>query len=198
MPTEKKYEQKNVLKLLSQDSQYTFQLIFDRHRDRIYKVSLLYLKSPILAEEIVQDTFLKLWFKRKDLAEIVSLEAWLYTVSKNLILNYLKKISHEWTLRKDFNSSHEQSECTTDFKLLDSEFNQLFHKALSGLSEQQRLVYVLAKEEGLSYEEIGKKLSISPLTVKTHMSRALTFIRGFLQEHGHILPFLLVSSLFFH
>lgn len=134
MLNEKMYETAHILKLLSQSSQYAFQLVFDRHRNRIYKVALMYLKSPVLAEEIVQDTFFKLWFQRKNLVGIISLEAWLYTISKNLILNYLKKISYESAVRNNWINSHAQTENNTDFKLLDAEFNQHFQGALSKLS----------------------------------------------------------------
>jgi RNA polymerase sigma-70 factor (family 1) len=178
------YEHANVLNLLAQGSEYAFQLVFDSYKNRVYNLALTYLKSPVLAEEIVQDTFLKLWFQRQNLVGINSLEAWLLTVSKNLTINYLKKIAHEWGVKKDLIPGHEQIENSTDFKVRDAEFALLFQKALDILPTQQRTIYQLAREEGLTYELIGKKLSISPLTVKTHMARALASIRLFLKKHG--------------
>jgi RNA polymerase sigma-70 factor (ECF subfamily) len=47
-------------------------------------------------------------------------------------------------------------------------------------------VYQLARNEGLQYDEIGKQLNISPLTVKTHMARALATIRAVLRQHGYL------------
>jgi RNA polymerase sigma-70 factor (family 1) len=178
------YEHADVLNLLAQGSEYAFQLVFDSYKNRVYKLALTYLKSPVLAEEVVQDTFLKLWFQRQNLAGINSLEAWLLTVSKNLTINYLKKIAHEWGAKKDLAPAHEQIENRTDFKVRDAEFTILFQKALDTLSTQQRTIYKMAREEGLTYELIAKKLSISPLTVKTHMARALASMRLFLKKHG--------------
>jgi RNA polymerase sigma-70 factor (ECF subfamily) len=191
MLPEKCYEEATILKLLSQDSEYALQLVFDNHRNHIYKVALLYLKSPVLAEEVVQDVFIKLWFHRKSMPEIKCLEAWLHTVSKNLILNYLKKLSHEWTARK--NLAQPQNEDNADFRVRYAESNQLLRNAINQLSEQQRTIYTLSRHHGLSHEEIAEKLSISPLTVKTHMARALNAIRSYFQQHGEILPLLLLT-----
>ena len=156
------YEHANVLILLSQGSEYAFQLVFDSYKNRIY-----------------------------NLAGINSLEAWLLTVSKNLTINYLKKIAHEWGAKKNLIPANEQIENSADFKVRDAEFTVLFQKALDMLSTQQRSIYQLAREEGLTYDQIGKKLSISPLTVKTHMARALASIRLFLKKHGGLFLFCL-------
>src|SRR5450432_3759837 len=173
MLIEKKYEESTLLCLLAQDSEYAFQLVFDRYRDNIYKVAVMYLKSPVIAEEIVQDVFLKLWFQRKHLTEIRSLESWLFTLTKNLTLNCMKKIAHEWTAREKWIMQKEISENSADYKILNTEYLRLFQQAFTQLSPQQQQVYKLAKEQGLSYGAIGEQLSISPLTVKTHMARAL-------------------------
>ncbi|MEO8944507.1 MAG: sigma factor, partial [Ginsengibacter sp.] len=96
-----KYEDSQLIALLSDDSEYAFQLLYDRHRRRIYQTALRYLKSPSLAQEVVQDVFLKLWFYRKDIKADRSLEAWLYSLAKNNVLNRLKKIANEWKAKND-------------------------------------------------------------------------------------------------
>ena len=186
------YDNSTIIRLLSENSQYAFQLVFDSYHNKIYSVALMYLKSPILAEEVVQDVFLKLWVHRKNLTDIKSLEAWLNTVSKNIILNYLKKISHEWTMRKNWSMKNAEEEDATDFRLRHSEYEKLLKKAVDRLSDQQRLTLKLAKEDRLTYEAIGKKLSLSPLTVKTHISRALASIRSYLQKNGDPILLLLL------
>lgn len=189
-------EQANVLNLLAEGSEYAFQLVFDSYKNRVYNLALTYLKSPVLAEEIVQDTFLKLWFQRQNLANIHSLEAWIITVSKNLTINYLKKIAHEWGAKKDLIPGDERITNGTDFKVRNAEFSVLYQKALDTLPTQQRTIYELARNEGLTYDVIGKKLSISPLTVKTHMARALASLRLFLKKHGGLFLFFLILLLF--
>jgi RNA polymerase sigma-70 factor (family 1) len=182
------FDEENVLRLLSEDSKYAFQLIYNAYSNRIYKVSLSYLKSPILAEEVVQDVFFKLWFQRKNLAHLHSVEAWLYTVCKNLILNYLKKVSHDWELKKALLHDRRESEESADIKLREHQLAEILASAIANLSPQQRQIYVLSRENGLSYDAIASKLGISPLTVKTHMSRALSSIRDYFKSRGEVLP----------
>jgi RNA polymerase sigma-70 factor (ECF subfamily) len=96
MTEEEKYEQSKLIALPSDDSEYAFQLLYDRYRNRIYKLSLRFLKSSILAQEVVQDLFLKLWFSRKNIDPDKPLEAWLFTIAKNALINRFKKLVNEW------------------------------------------------------------------------------------------------------
>jgi len=93
---EKKYHELKLISLLKNGSEYAFQLIYDHYRNRVYKQAQTYLKSPSLAQEALQDVFLKLWFSRENLHSDTSLEPWLMTVTKNHLLNQLKTIAHEW------------------------------------------------------------------------------------------------------
>ncbi len=194
MEFEKKYEESTLLSLLSQDSEYAFQFVFDRYRNKTYKVAMMYVKSPAIAEEIVQDVFLKLWYQRKNLTEIRSLESWLFTLTRNLTFNCLKKIAHEWTAREKWIELNVLSENTADHKILNKEYQELLQQAISHLSEQQQQVYRLGKQEGFSYDDIGKHLSISPLTVKTHMARALASIRSFFHQNAELFILFIIFS----
>lgn len=195
MQSEKKYEESTLLSLLAQNSEYAFQLVFDRYRNNIYKVAMMYVKSPVIAEEIVQDVFLKLWFQRKHLTEIRSLESWFFTLTKNLTLNCMKKIAHEWTAREKWIKQNGLSENNADDKILNAEYQQLFQQAIAHLSPQQQQVYKMAKEQGLSYDAISRQLCISPLTVKTHMARALASMRLFLQQNGDLSILLIIAAI---
>lgn len=183
-----KYEEYKLLTLLNNGSEYAFQMIYDQHRNRIYQTAIQYLKSPSLGQEVVQDVFLKLWFERKNIQPDRPVEAWLYTVAKNNILNRLKKIANEWkaldtlahTLILQSGPASEKAEM--------AEYNKLLHNAVSSLPEQQKKVFTLARNEKLTYLQIGEKLNISPLTVKTHMTRALQQIREYFSQNDLNLP----------
>ena len=198
MPTEKKYEEKTLLLLLAEDNEYAFQLLFDRHRNRIYRMAMMYVKSQALAEDIVQDVFLKLWFQRKTLKDVSCLESWIYTITKNYTLNCLKKLAHEWTMTEALSHNKLQFDNSTDHKIRTAQYEALLQKAIEQLPQQQQKVYILAKEKGLSYEAIANQLSLSRPTVKTHMSRALDSMRTFLRRHGadFIILLIIEASIF--
>ncbi|HSC37452.1 MAG TPA: RNA polymerase sigma-70 factor [Chitinophagaceae bacterium] len=198
MPIKPPFEDSTLLALLREDSEYAFQLVFDRYRNRVYQLAMFYVKSPSLAEDIVQDVFLKIWFQRKKLPELSSFEAWLYTLTRNFTLNCVKKLAHEWKARAGWTREIRQFEEDTDHKLLNAQYKMLFSQAIGQLPEQQQKVFRLAREKNMSYEAIAAELSLSPLTVKTHMSRALAAIRTFLQKHcKEFLLFFIVGRLFF-
>jgi len=190
---ELRYEESKLLLLLAEDSEYAFQLLYDRHRKRIYQTALRYLKSPILAQEVVQDVFLKFWFHRKNLNPAQPLEAWLYAITKNNLINRLKKIANEWKAMQGLGHISEASVNNIENNLQNAQYQHLLKKALAQLSEQQQKVFTLSRNQQYTYQEIAEQLQISPLTVKTHMSRALTTIKKFFADHGIIFS----STIFF-
>lgn len=171
------YEEAHLISLLAEDSEYAFQLMYDRYRNRIYQTAIRYLKSPLLAQEVVQDVFLKLWIERKNIKIDQPLEAWLYTIAKNNLINRLKKIASEWKALSNLKFITNQSVNTTSTKIEEAQYNELLQKAILSLPQQQQTVFCLARHEHLTYIQIGKKMGISPLTVKKHMSRALLHIK---------------------
>lgn len=187
-PDSAKYEEDKLVSLLAEDSQYAFQLVYDRHRNRVYQTAIRYLKSPQLAQEVVQDVFLKLWFERRQLHRFSPLEAWVFTVARNNILNRLKRLSVEWKALHQLSLSGAEADLSAAYKLEDAQYRKMLLEVLNDLPAQQRQVFDLARIEKLSYAEIGERLSLSALTVKTHMARALQHIRRNLRRKGVEIP----------
>ena len=179
------YDEKRLLLLISQDSNYAFQFIYDLHKDNIYRVAIMILNSPILAEEVVQDVFLKLWFERKNLTELQSLENWLFIVARNHCLKQFRKIAAEWKRIDDYrvvedSLFEEHPENGIDKNI----YHNLHENAIATLTEHQKKVYELVKLQNLSHHEVASKLKISPLTVNKHLVRALKQIRKYIKESG--------------
>jgi len=168
-----------LLALLSGGCEQTFQLTYDKHRLQIYKVAMRYLKSEVLADEVVQEVFIKLWTERSKIKPGTPIEAWLCTVAKNNTINRLKRKANEWKAINYLKVNQAQSDNTAANKLKEGDCRRLLNEAISRLSENQRKVYQLAREEDLSYSQIAVQLHISPLTVKTHMSRAMAHLKLF-------------------
>lgn len=172
-------ENNRPLFLIANDCQQTFETIFNRYRNPIYKTALRYLKCTSLAQEVVQDVFLKLWLHRKIIAADTPIERWLFTVAKNNVFNRLKKLANEYKVKKHLETTNKEADNSTLENMQAGEEQVLLIKALNQLSDQQQTVYRLARDENYSYLEIAKHLDISPLTVKTHMSRALNNLKTF-------------------
>lgn len=185
-------EEKKVLELLAQGNEFSFTLLFDHYRGRIFSVALKFLKSRELAEEVVQEVFLKIWSRREDLASVLNFEAYLFTVARNLIFDLIKDMAKETTTRNDFINRIQQT-ISADQDLIEEQYHALLNEAVSQLPPQQKQIFRLAKVEGLSHQAIAEQLHLSRLTVKTHMAKALQSIRQNLQHHIitiSLLPFI--------
>ncbi len=191
------HEETHLITLLAEDSEYAFQLMYDRYRNRIYQTAIQYLKSPLLAQEVVQDVFLKLWIERKNIKVGQPLEAWLYTVAKNNLINRLKKIATEWKALSNLKFLTQQFVDNSSCKIEEAQYNELLHKAIITLSQQQQTVFCLARNEHLSYIQIGEKMGIFPLTVKKHMSRALLHIKSYISGIEDLFVLLIFLNLSF-
>jgi RNA polymerase sigma-70 factor (ECF subfamily) len=183
LPDPSLYDEKEVLKLLSLGSEYAFTQVFDRYRDKIYSIAFRFLKSPVYAEETVQDVFLKLWMKRAGVNEIRHFENYLFTMSRNHIFDQLKKQSHEQKLLDRYSTEIPTSVDDTDFGVRSAEYQKLLDAAIDQLSPQQKKVYRLAKINGLSHEAIAVEMSLTKATVKNYMANALISIRHYLDNH---------------
>lgn len=178
----KSYDEKRVLQLLAQDSQYAFTQLFDRYRSKIFSIALRYLKSRDLAEETLQEVFVKVWIKRKDLPRILQFEAYLFTMTRNHIFDGIKAVAEETTALKEYSYTLEQIN-GSDQPILEKQYEELLNRIIEGLPPQQKQVFRLAKIEGLSYQAIAAQLNISRFTVKNHMAKALQSIRLELKHH---------------
>lgn len=168
-----------------------FKYLYELFRPKIYSIAIQYLKSEELAKEVVQDVFLKIWLDRAELIQITSLEAWLYKVAKNNILNRLKRIGIEMKAKDYFSSHTALISYEMEYQLESKEYTSILQEVINALPEQQRKVFELARIQKLSYEKIGEQMNLSPLTVKTHMARALKAIRLKIHELGVDIPLFL-------
>lgn len=191
MHVSKPYDEKRALELLAQGSEYAFTQVFDHYRPRIYHAALKFLKSRELAEEIVQEVFLKIWRRREELSQVSNFNAYLFAMGRNLIFDSIKKLSEESAASLEFayGMTHENS---TEKMLLEKQYEELLNEVVEQLPPQQKQVFRLARIEGLSHEVIAEQLSISRFTVKTHMAKALQFIRHRLQHHLSSFAFLAI------
>lgn len=177
------FEEKDVLKKLAQGNESAFKVIYDSYWHSIYKTAKRYTKSVVVAEDIVQEIFAALWSNRVKFTEVVHLEYYLITMTKNLTYKTIRKIAFEEAAKNSFTAQKPASESEVEDHLLDQQYEQIVQQAVRLLPSQQKQVFQLAKHEGLSHKDIATHMNISHLTVKAHMAKALRFIRHYVQPH---------------
>jgi RNA polymerase sigma factor (sigma-70 family) len=107
-------------------------------------------------------------------------------VARNHIFNELRKKVKEEPFIDSLLNYFQETSGSPEQQLLNKESEQLINMAIKQLPPQQRIIYCLCRQDGLSQDEIATKLQISRHTVKSHMNKALKFIRNFLHLHFEI------------
>ena len=201
MPITEKHlltNEQELLNLVATGDVNAFAQLFDHYRPVVYTNSLRIAGEEMLAEEIVQDTFLKVWLNRSSLPEITNFPGWLYRIAANLTLNALKKEQlHKRTIQEWLKEVHEGNEypgITAD----ESRFRELLNTAVARLPTRQKETYELIKQQGYKREEAAALLHIAPETVKYHLDQALKSIRAYCmaQANGDVLAIVCCLILF--
>lgn len=171
-----------ILIQFSKGNQLAFRRLYDIYSADVYRVAFYILKIEKYAEEVVQDSFLKLWDNREVIDVNTSLNTYLYVICRNLSFNKLKQVKREQKLFRTIEREDEYLYRDSDHFLTVKEFYESFEAVLDLLPERQRTILRLSRIDGFSHKEIAQKLSISTNTVKNHMVQALKTIKNHLEN----------------
>lgn len=169
---------KELILLLQKDDRVAFYNIYERYSKRLYGFVLQMIKQEADAEEIVQEVFIKIWESRNKIDIYSSFESFLFTIAYNTTISLLRKriqekkyLEHLKTIQQVFNAP----DLTDEIQF--NELNEKLHSLISKLTPRQKEIFLLSREEGLTHDEIAKKLEISVNTVKKHMVNTLSFLK---------------------
>lgn len=141
-----------------------------------------FVRSPDVAEELVQDVFLKLWTKRAQLAEIETLRTYLFRAARNTALNHLRRVKLERRWQEEQGVDDDPpATFAADDEATEQEVAAAVQEAIQRLPPRCREIFLLSRDGGLTYAEIARTLEISVKTVETQMGRALKSLRASLR-----------------
>jgi len=179
----------------------TFELLLQEHRDAVYRTARYLVRNAEDAEDVVQETFVRLWKTREDI-RIENVRSWLLRVCRNLCLDALRrrKVRDQARLTADQvtergrigietveddgrDRSLEVSDLGTDALRTELELDiEKLVQAMGELNEPQRSIILLREVQDLSYEEIAQTLDLSLSAVKVYLHRARRKIRAAFEE----------------
>ena len=168
----------------------SFEILFNYYYPRLCTYASVFVKYPDVAEEIVQETFIRIWEKRTMISIRTTFKAYLYRSVHNNCINYLK--GKKYLSDRDENFRNEvlkQTELISRNmdaeiieKIVSEELETEFRKSLKSLPAQCLEVFMMCRNEKLSYSETAEKMGISVNTVKTQMKRALAKLKDSLEK----------------
>lgn len=161
-----------LIKAFKNGDTEAFRLLFELHHKRLYSFLFRLLKSKEDAEEIVQDSFLKIWENRENYWEDYPFESLLFRIARNTSFNYSRKKVNRKVFEDHLNFFTDISENSADQYILFQETQTIIESILNGLPPKQKEIFLLQKVEGLSRQEIADKLGISVITVDHQLFKA--------------------------
>ncbi len=156
---------------------YAFDLIVKRYKNQLLNFVYRFLGNAEEAEDLVQETFLRVYRNRKAYQKVAKFSTWIYTIAGNLAKTELRKRK-----RRKFFSISDLGYNEKDYDISDDAFNpekdvdgrmkeEIIHREIEDLSPKFREVILLRDVQQLSYEEISQIVNIPLGTVKSRVNR---------------------------
>ncbi|WEK37512.1 MAG: sigma-70 family RNA polymerase sigma factor [Candidatus Pseudobacter hemicellulosilyticus] len=182
MPNQPANNDHDLLVLAGKGDPAAFAELFHRYARLVYSFLYEHTDSAQLANDLLQEVFTRLWITRESLPAIRNISAYLYTITRNQVMNELKKKIRERQRLQQWTQQQEVADAEADrwwVQQLD-----LLDQAISQLPEQQQRAWLLSRREGLSYVEIAGSMGLSRETVKKYIGYANAAIIKFVSERA--------------
>lgn len=186
-------DEKALLIELKRGDKVAFKQLYEVYSGKLASKLIYLLKSEELAQDILQDVFLKIWINREMIDTELSFGAFLYKIATNLSKNVIRKNVYDQLMRDEvgkegvYHPMEEDEDAEQAKAILD--------QAMDQLTERQREVYTLHKLEGLSYQEISEKLNISLSAINHHIQKANKQLKAVLKSRSFELFILLLPTI---
>lgn len=184
-----------LLEAVANGNEAAFRILFDTYRNKLFYYIVRFIKSDMIAEELVMDVFMKIWIGKELVARIDDIDSFLFRVAHNKSIDFLRSAAKDEKLKNllwheiALNSKEE-----ADSIVMMREFEEKLREAVSLLSPQRKKVYALSREQNLTHDEIAVSLNLSKSTVNNHIVEAQRFIRTYLANKMDLAIVILLIS----
>lgn len=174
---------KELAILLTKNDELAFREFYFRYKDKLWHYAFSFLKSREESDDIVQEIFIRFWELRSFLDVELSISSFLYTITRNRILNYFRDMDVEIQVKKALLLKHSDKEDSIEANIIFSEYQKILMSAIEQLPPQRQRIFNLSRIENKSHKEIALQLGISVSTVQEHISESLRFIKEYFSKH---------------
>ncbi len=191
--------EKALLKKVAGGDEAAFAELFNAYHNKLGAYIYGFTASKEATKDIVQEVFLKIWLNRKKLATISRFGTYVYVLSRNHTLNYLRDLAGKRVKEKEAKKILEglPSIVEMEERAPDPDYYQLMDQAVEKLPPQQQKVYILSYRKRLKYKEIAQQMGISHETVKKYLKLARYSITNYVRSHSDLLFILFFLSFHF-
>jgi RNA polymerase sigma-70 factor (family 1) len=176
MPSLSHLPDSELILLIKQEEEQAFTEIYNRYWEKMASYAIRLTKSEEEAADIVQEIFVSLWNRRAILVIKSTLGAYLIRSTRNLCLRYIERNINTFDFLDKITEQAVDSSLNIEESISLKELQENIDLGIAKLPKKMREVYLLSRDEQLSYREIAKKLDIAEGTVKKQISNALKII----------------------
>ncbi len=191
--TENEIERELLSRLRSGDEK-AFEQFYKNYGRRIFGNILKMVKDQEIAQELLQDVFVKVWENRSVIDIDRSFKSYLFTISRNLVYNHLKRISLERQIEAYLSSNRSELYSHIEEDLFFEETEQAFKKAVADLPPKRQQIFIMCKIEGKSYEEVSALQDVSVSTINDHVVKGVRFVKKHMERSRLIILTGLIST----
>ncbi len=168
-----------IMRRIQQEDFSAFEELVDRYKGRLVNVIHRMLNNQNEAEDLVQETFLRVWTHRQDYDFSYCLSTWIYTIALNLAKNELRK--HRKFKFFNLGEMTEKGLELPDPKMGPSALGHMLQQAITTLPPKYKTAFLLRDVEQMSYEEVAQILGVPLGTVKSRVNRARAVLKEYLK-----------------
>jgi RNA polymerase sigma-70 factor (family 1) len=174
----------DILDRLAGDDQGALKELYEHYSSSLLQLAYAIVRSKEMAEEVVEDVFIKVWQKRSAVRSLENFPFYLYTMTKNGSRSYLRKFGHKRLIDlDDVSLPFYRISITPEDLMISGEALQRINIAINELPTKCRLIFKLVKEDGLKYREVADLLQVNLKTVENQIGIALKKIHSAIKIH---------------
>jgi len=167
-----------------------FEAVYEQMRPRMTRFIRLSIGSDEDVEELVQEVFIKIWEEHQNINLEKSFEAFIYTIAKNKINDFLRKVLQQKKYIESFIANYSIEDSNLERIINYRETDNVIRYLIDLLPERRKQAFELSRFKGKSYREISSIMDISENTVDTHIRKSLAFLKEGLVRFSSIIFFL--------
>lgn len=187
-----------LIEQIKQGDQPAFTLLYDKFSRQIYRNILRLVKDDDIAQELLQDLFLKIWEIRQDIKAEGSFKSFLHRVAENIVYMHFRKTAKDARLVEKLIAAYVDYESDPEESAISEENLDLLQIAIGTLPPQRKQIYTLCKLEGKSYDEVSKLLGISTSTISDHIVKANKTVKQYFLLNKNTIVIFILGELLNH
>jgi RNA polymerase sigma-70 factor (ECF subfamily) len=168
--------EKELIRQLRQGDHEAFTSLYERYWRQVYNFCRLYLSNRSVAEEVVQEVFIKIWESRESIREEKNFKGLLFIITRNRIFNQHRKSVNEDFYKMTVLSVMEDS-YNMEKEIEARDLGEYIDRLIEELPSRRREIFNLSRKEHKSYKEIAELLHISEKTVENQIGEALKHLK---------------------